>query len=301
VSMINFGSRQCEQIRGQLDAYLSNELLVETSGEVARHLEGCVACSRELESLMRVREALRKAVEKKLPPAHLGAAVRARLRNTQPARFSFLQAPPPWAIALASLAFVVLAGGVGYQWLELRSGRQMVAAVLKLGVSDHLHCAINGHNYPEVANPPDKLRKKLGSRYAGLVPVVAARLSGFEILEAHICSVPGSPRKYVHFIVRGRGTILSVILTRREGDNLPADRSLVAWTSGGVHLYDAKAEGMSVAGFETRDYLGFVVSDLGRDEMIQLAGTLAPPLRDALDAGTESAALPPPASSRFSS
>ncbi|HYK90116.1 MAG TPA: zf-HC2 domain-containing protein [Acidobacteriota bacterium] len=296
MSTINFGSKQCERIRGQLDAYLSNELLVETTGEVAKHLASCAACSRELESLMRVRDALRDAVGKKLPPEHLSAAVRARIKSARPAFFPFLQAAPAWAIALASIAFVILAGVAGQQWLKVRSGRQMIAAVLTLGVSDHLHCAIRAHNYPEVAHLPDELSKKLGPRYAGLLPVVEAKLPGFQILEAHICSVPGSPRKYVHFIARGRGTILSVILTRRAGESLPAGRFLVASTSGGVDLYDATLEGMGVVGFETTDYLGFVVSDLGRDEMVQLTSPLVPPLCDALNARTESGALPPPQS-----
>ena len=292
MSTINFGSKQCERIRGQLDAYLSNELLVETTGEVAKHLASCVACSSELESLMRVREALRKAVGKRLPPEHLSVAVRSRIRKAQPSFFPFLQAPPAWGIALASLAFVILAGVAGQQWLKVRSGRQMIATVLTLGVTDHLHCAITGHHYPEVAHPPSVLIQKLGSRYAGLLPVVEAKLPGFEILEAHICYA-GSPRMYIHFIARGRGTILSVILTRRESERLPASRSLVAGTSGGVDLYDTRLEGMSVVGFETRDYLGFVVPDLGRDEMVQIASPLAQPVRDVLNVGTQSGALPP--------
>ena len=64
---------------------------------------------------------------------------------------------------------------------------------------------------------PEQLRKKLGSEYSPLLPAVQEKLPGFELLEAHICSLPGSPRKYVHFIARGRGTILSVILTRNDG------------------------------------------------------------------------------------
>jgi hypothetical protein len=292
MSTINFGSKQCERMREQLDAYLSNELLVETTGEVAKHLKSCAGCSRELESLMRVREALRNAVTKKLPPEHLGAAIHASIRKAQPAFFPFLQAPRAWAIAVASLAFVILAGVAGQQWLKVRSGRQMIATILTLGVSDHLHCAIKGHHYPDVAYPPGELVKKLGSRYAGLLPVVEARLPGFEILEAHICYA-GSPRMYVHFIARGRGTILSVILTRRQGESLSAGRFLAAANSGGVDLYDKQLEGMSVVGFEARDYWGFVVSDLGQDEMVQLAKPLALPLRDALNASTDIGALQP--------
>ena len=291
MSTINFGSKQCERVRRQLDAYLSNELLVETTGEVLRHLETCADCSRELEDRMRVRNALRKAVEKKLPPEDLNARVRARLRKTQSIHFPLLQATPAWAVAVASLFLIAAVGITGQQWLKYRNGRAMVASILKLGVSDHLHCAIKGHNYPETANPADQLRRKLGPRYAELLPVVESRLHGFQVLEAHICRVPGSPRKYVHFIARGQGTILSVILTRRGGESLPSNRFLVAGTSGGVRLYDAKLEGMTVAGFETKNYFGFVVSNLSGGKMLQLASALAPPLRNTLNADAKTAAL----------
>ena len=287
MKVLNFDSKQCERVRRQLDAYLSNELLVETTSEVLQHLESCEACSRELGSRQRVREALQKAATSQLPPDHLREAIHRRLRSTQPRMFSGFRATT-WAVALASLALVMLAG---QRWLGFERGRQIVANVLTLGVSDHLHCAIRGHNYPELANPPEQLREKLGPQYAGLLPVVQEKLPGFQLLEAHICSVPGSPRKYVHYIARGQGTILSVILTKRQGESLPAGRLLVAGAPTGVNLYKAKLEATSVAGFETNEYFGFVVSDLGQDEMMQLAASLAPALRDALDGsvGTEKA------------
>jgi anti-sigma factor (TIGR02949 family) len=290
MKVLNFDSKQCERIRRQLDAYLSNELLVETTGEVLQHLESCEACSQELGTRARVREALQKAVAKQLVPEYLRTAIRQRLRNARPGLFEGFRATT-WALALASLALVLVAG---QHWLQLRSSQQLVTSVLTLGVADHLHCAIQAHNYPEVANSLDQLRQKLGPRYARLLPVVEARLSGFKVLEAHICSVPGSPRKYVHFIARGRGTILSAILTQREGESFPVGRFVAAGASGGVDLYKAKLEDTSVAGFQTNDYFGFVVSDLGPDEMIQLAAGLAPALRNALSGsiGTEKAAAP---------
>jgi hypothetical protein len=115
--------------------------------------------------------------------------------------------------------------------------------------------------------------------------VVEQKLPGFQVLEGHICSIPGSPRKYVHFIARGRGTILSVILTKREGENLPPGRLFVADTSGGVNLYKTYLDGMDVAGFESASYFGFVVSDLGLNETLQIATALAPALRNSLDGG----------------
>jgi hypothetical protein len=281
MKVLNFDSKQCERVRRQLDAYLSNELLVETTGEVLKHLESCKACSRELETRARVREALQKAVAKQLVPEYLGVTIHQRLRNVRPGFFGF--SATTWAVALASLALVLV---VGQQLLRLQRGRQLVASVLTLGVSDHLHCAVRGHNYPDLANPPDELRKKLGPQSAGLLPVVQEELPGFQVLEAHICQVPGSPRRYVHFIARRQGTILSVILTKREGESLPGGRFMAAGAPAGVDLYKARLEGMSVAGFETNQYFGFVVSDLGQDEMVQLAASLAPALRNALSEST---------------
>ena len=110
MNTINFSSKQCERVRGQLDAYLSNELLVETTGEILKHLETCGDCSSELAFRTRVRDALRRAVGKQIPPEHLSAEIHASLRKTRPAYLAFLQAPPAWAVALAVLAFVVLGG-----------------------------------------------------------------------------------------------------------------------------------------------------------------------------------------------
>jgi hypothetical protein len=203
---------------------------------------------------------------------------------------SFLRGPQRLTWAVALVIVVVLGGFATIQWIRLQRGRRIVASVLALGVSDHLQCAIRGHNYPNIANPPEVLRKKLGPQYAGLLAVVQQNLPGFEVLEAHICSIPGSPRKYIHFITRGRGTILSVILTRSEGEQLPREVALRSETSGSVNLYEAHLEGMYVAGFESKGYFGFVVSDLSQDTTMQIANRLAPPLKTALEAGPGSTA-----------
>ena len=283
MNMISF---ECERTRRQLDAYLSNELLVETTSELLRHLEKCAACSQELASRVKVRDALRKAVLNQSPPDQLIDAVHRRLTRAQSARSGFwptFQAPA-WALAAASLAVVLIAVIIGKQWLGVRQGSRMVASVLTLGVSDHLYCAIRGHNYLNEGRPPDQLRERLGPEYAGLLNVVAQRLPGFQILESHQCSVPPSPRKYVHFIASGQGTILSVILTKRNGESLPNGKLLVADGSNGINLYKAQLEGMNVAGFGAQDYFGFVVSSLGQNEVLQTAAGLAPAIRGALPA-----------------
>ena len=55
MNRVQFGEGACEKTRRYMDAYISNELLVETNHELLRHLEGCVACSAELETRGRLR------------------------------------------------------------------------------------------------------------------------------------------------------------------------------------------------------------------------------------------------------
>jgi anti-sigma factor (TIGR02949 family) len=297
MNVLNFNSEQCLRVRRQLDAYLSNELLVETTSDILRHLESCPACSRELETRTRLRDALRKAAASQAPSEVLRQSIHRRLRESEPGFFGGSRRLA-WAVAFAVI-IVLLGGIVVQQWLSLQRGKRIVASVLAIGVSDHLQCTIKGHNYPNVANPTDQLRRQLGPQFARLLDVVQQKLPGFEVLEAHICSIPGSPRKYVHFITRGRGTILSVILTRSEGAQFPNGRLLRAGDSGSVNLYAAHLDGMNAAGFESSGYLGFVVSDLSPAITMQLASALAPPMKATLDAsggaeaGLDLYAVPP--------
>jgi len=283
MNVIKFNSDQCARIRRHFDAYLSNELLVETTTDILRHLEGCAVCSRELDDRTRLRDALRKAAAGQAPPEALRQSIHRRLQEAEPGFFGGSRRLV-WTVAFA--AVIAVLGGLGLQqWMSLQRGRRLVASVLAIGVSDHLQCTIKGHNYPNIANPPEQLRRQLGPQFAGLLEVVQQKLPGFEVLEAHICSIPGSPRKYVHFITRGRGTILSVILTRSEGAQFPNGKRFRTGDSGSVKLYAAHLDGMNAAGFESSGYLGFVVSDLSPAVTMQLASALAPPIKAALDAG----------------
>lgn len=281
MNTLSFDSKRCERIRQQLDSYLSNELLVETASEVVHHLESCQACSRDLESRMRVRDALQRAVSNWPVPDSVRTDVVRKLRASQTRSFAGVSVKR-WALGLATAA-LVLFGLFAAEWLNLRRGEQLIASILKLGVSDHVICAIQGHNYPEVPNPPHQIREKLGARYAPLLQVVQQRLPGFELLEGHICSIPGSDRKYVHFITRGHGTILSVILTQRNSAALPRDKLLLSADSGGLGIYQNHLSGMEIAGFESGQYFAFVVSDLNQKELLQLARGLAPSLNETLN------------------
>jgi hypothetical protein len=255
-------------------------VLVETASEVVHHLENCEGCSRDLDARIRVRDALQRAVANRPVPDSIRANVLHKLRESQTRSFAGVGVKR-WALAVAAVAVIVF-GLFTAEWLSLRRGEQLISSILKLGISDHLFCAIQAHNYPEVANPPDQIRTKLGPRYAPLLQVVRDRLPEFDVLEGHICSIPNSDRKYIHFITRGHGTILSVILTERSGATFPRGRLLVTADSGSLGIYENRLSGMEIAGFESGPYFAFIVSDLNQKELLPLARGLAPALNETL-------------------
>src|ERR1051326_1561788 len=117
MNVLNFDSRLCERTLRQLDAYMSNELLVETTGEVVRHLESCDGCAAELESRLRVRAALRRAALAQWPRPELNQAIHRRLRRTQPGLLRGFRSTT-WAWAIAATLAVIAGGLAGQQVLR---------------------------------------------------------------------------------------------------------------------------------------------------------------------------------------
>jgi anti-sigma factor RsiW len=266
----------CEKLRGRLDAYLSRELPEESSREVQRHLESCPRCAAELETRARIRARLQAAVLATPVPADLEPKVRRALRGAvrgEPAR----PRTGLWAVAAAAAVIlcVALVSRLRVEMnpeqaiLQKTSGR--LAAVLNVGLRDHLHCAVF-RKYSKQPVAAAQMAADLGPEFAGLVPLVQAKLpEDFRVIQGHHCTAGG--RQYTHLIVAGGGKIVSVVLTRkRSGESL----------SGGIH--QAGVDRFQVVGFESHDYLAYVISDLGAQQNLQWAANLAPTLREFLAA-----------------
>jgi anti-sigma factor (TIGR02949 family) len=261
------GDTACGGMRARLDAYLSHELPEEASRAVRRHLEICARCAAELDARARVRTQLQAAVRAMPVPTDLEAKVR-RAVSSHVAR----PRTGLWAVAAAAAAIlcVMLIGILRRQMnpeaaiLRKTSGR--LAAVLNVGLRDHLHCAIF-RKYSKQPEPASQMASDLGPAFAALAPLVEARLPGdFRVVQGHRCEAGG--RQYTHFIVSGGGKTVSLILTRRQpGESL------------GGGIYQAGVDRFQVVGFESHDYLAYVISDLDAQRNIQLAANLAPMLR----------------------
>jgi len=276
MNLIDSSHESCKVTRRYLDAYVSNELLAETNLDVSRHLETCGDCSNALDTLLHVRNLLRKAVEHEIVPPGLNRKIQNKLREgtIHRERVSFWSR---WAMVAAMILLLCVAGWGTYRVWNLyhqSNLSQLTASILKIGLGDHIHCAIDSQ-FAKQHYTFEKMSQELGPEYAGLVPLVKKRIPPeFEIVAAHRCSFNG--RRFVHLVLKNRETVLSLAITKKEGESFPQGGLLAAWSASGVPLYEDQVHGMEVAGFETRDYLAFVVSNLDKKQNLEIASNLAP-------------------------
>ena len=81
MKLIRFEPRDCARIRVYLESFLNDELLVETTHDVLRHLEDCFDCVELLSERQRVKAVLQAAVRRDAVPADLLQRVRAKLHH----------------------------------------------------------------------------------------------------------------------------------------------------------------------------------------------------------------------------
>ena len=277
MTVLRFQNKECETINGYLDAYLSNELLVETTHEVLKHMENCTNCKQALDTRQRVKDSLRQAMQAQQAPPGLETKVRARLREQATAlRFGWLTAP--WAIASACAVFLIAGGMAAIQ----QRNQSATAKLLVLGASDHIGCAIGNHYSPM---PPDfaavSAPQRMGSSYGRLAPAITSQLGEFKFVDGHRCEVGG--RTYPHLILERNGTLLSVsLLEKQRGETFPNGILSGAEKLDGMGIYQSRQDGYAVAGFETSKHLIFVSSGFGDVENLALARKIAPATADIL-------------------
>jgi anti-sigma factor RsiW len=294
MNRIQFDGSACEKVRGYLDSYIGNQLSVETSGEMRRHIENCPACAAEMDTRTQLRIRLKAAVNAEDIPAELPIRIREQIRNRRAS-----SSPPAgwnrWAVVMAATAAsLVVCVGVWFNYsrqkmpaLSDRRGQDAyiqnvsssLAAVLKVGLRDHVHCSVF-RKYPQNPPPVEQMEEKLGPSYKGLLPVVRAAVpEGYRIVLAHQCGYAG--RKYIHLTLEKNGDLLSLVIARKNpGESM--DGLAAAAAPSGIPVYQSVAGRYQVAGFDAGGFLAYVVSDLKGKANLQIAENLAPGVHEFL-------------------
>jgi len=286
MSVIPIAPKHCERARKYLDSYISNELMVETNHDLLKHLEGCVECSRLLQDRLLIRNRLREAVNRESVPDALRERLEASLRREN-SGIKSSQSWPRWSLAAAAVLVMSLGGWGALHLWKLNHGTEtplqvnlpsfiteQTAALLKIGVGDHVHCVIEHHD-DKAWSTSEEMAKELGPDYSGLVGLVNDKLpKGYAVSVAHQCDVNG--RRFVHLIFKNQQEVLSLVITRKGKEGFPVQDSIAGFNSKVPRLHQGQLEGYDAVGFETKSHLAFLVSSLDKDQNLRIASSLAP-------------------------
>jgi hypothetical protein len=222
-------------------------------------------------------------------PSGLSEKIRGQIRHYEPQPFAITSWTRWGAVAAAVLLAAFGSWIIRDRWIGggiysdgpvqdafIQRISQTISMVLRVGLRDHVHCAVLS-GIPKTAPTLDQVAQDLGPKYNGLVPLVRARIPvNYRIVMGHQCDYAG--RVYVHLTMSNGRNLMSLVITRKENNESLAALAPTL-TASGVRVYQAAAQQYEVAGFETGDYLAFVVSDLSTKGNLQVAGNLAPSVR----------------------
>jgi anti-sigma factor RsiW len=256
---------QCRDVRELMDAFQGDQLLVETTNDVVRHLETCPACRAELEGRRMLRARLQSAfasAETLAPSAEFMKRVRTRLRRDATPRMTRRSWLRSWGAAAAALV-TSISGGL---YARHAAQRSRLAVLARTAAGDHQNCAIR-FNLAERPIPLEEAARRYDPAFASLTTFTApAGLPNgpAEVLDRHSCVYEG--RRFAHVVFKYGGHVVSLLVTGgtesigSSPEMLPADGAL------------------QVASFSAARHLVFVVSDLSAQDTSRFADAMVGPV-----------------------
>ena len=278
----------CAEVRGNIDAYISNELPTSSVEAFRAHLEKCSDCRALVDNRLRVRRSLREAVRGQGVPSGLRDRITTAVRDVPP-RASVL---PFWSasrIAWAAAACLVVAVALATLThdssikpaataSDMAAVHARVMKVLDIGYANHIHCTLQ-HDLAGLHCDDSELVEDLGAEYLPLVSFVRGRISDYTVVMAHHCAAYG--HKFTHLILRKENTYVSIAITSRGTETFRGDTAAAVRTIEGIRLYSEvmlKGNHEEVTAFEAGSYLVFFTSTTDRQETMRVASALAPGL-----------------------
>src|SRR5918993_3681799 len=135
---------ECREVRALADAYLDDELLVETNHAVLAHLTNCVACAREIERLRTLRVTLKRAFDSDTtlaPRANFVASLRSGLESSvgNVGASTWLRYVP-WMAVAAVLVLSVAVWRLGRGGPAAMADDPAMQPLIESAVGDHRGC-----------------------------------------------------------------------------------------------------------------------------------------------------------------
>jgi hypothetical protein len=284
MSVFSLERAPCWKIQEVLDTYINDELSEEVKHDVLKHLEACNSCSEVLKARLELKARLKQAAQSELAPAGLRDRIHASLRKEN-FRTRQTSSWTHWAL-MAAAGLVLLLGGWGALQLWrprpadglssqahlAQSISEETAALLNIGVGDHVYCVVEHHDDRE-RSTLEQMVAEMGPDYFPLVGLVNSRLRDYKVSVAHRCEVNG--RRFAHVIFKNQEKVISLVITEKREEKFPVQDRVHGLESSGIVLHQAHLQGFEVVGFETKAHLAYVVSALDPQENLQIASDLA--------------------------
>ena len=183
---------------------------------------------------------------------------------------SWTQRLMPVAVALVICVSATIAYQLGH--LRLTSASQKsyiasmtnrVATLMRVGLSDHIHCSVF-RKFPKDAPKLEDLEAKLGTEYRPLIPVVRQHLpDDTRLMISRIFGYHG--RKFTHLSLKSESQLVSLVIARKnDGESFETEGLLPALTQSGIPFYRTGVQRFEIASFETGGHLVYVVSNMGQ-------------------------------------
>jgi anti-sigma factor RsiW len=251
----------CDESRIYLAAYLDDELDVADSLRVQRHLAECVACRRTQDEQTTLRTALRDPELYAQPSADFAKRIQTAVRHAakEEARqrgAGLWSGNFRWAALAAALIVVVAAGAVFESSRHGSSREQLIASAV---VGGHIRSLQPGHLVDVPSSDHHTVKPWFQGKLDFSPPVPDLTSQGWTLIGGRLDYADGRP---VAALVYGRRMHnINVFLWPNTGS-----------ADGTIHQEDA--QGYQILHWSTAEMNYWVVSDLNRSELMELAQLL---------------------------
>ncbi len=268
---------QCREFSEISEAYLSDELLVETNIQVFHHLESCPKCRQQFAEKRQLRKRIKTTFSKKddfqIDPVFAGILkenLRATIRKQSKRRSPFLS--PSFLVPAMAVVLIVFTFGFLFLNSPDKNGDRVffppgitkgLTQISLIAAGNHKDCALEKLEQWESMSKSDFQQKAFFTEKV-LDPLKAKFSENIEMLHSHNCIYEG--KEFTHVILRKNGHIVSVFIDIT--DNLPVNDATSA------QITSEHENGLQVASFLKDNRAIFVISDLSETENLTAARTL---------------------------